>query len=252
MGSQIGWDFILIDTSASMILNGKDVKQGIIDLFSEQKTEKSENKISIFTFNTQVTKNGDYYFPNVPDANTIDLRCYGKTSLIDAIGNVYDTILNNVGDDYSLISVNIITDGIENSSKQYSLEDLLERRIKISETYNLVVNFIGADETCLDDADKYQSNTSKNCNGDFLLAFRSLSSTLSSQRSPEYECTNQPSPPGSISLLGIKRIRSPLVTPHGSPSARRKPQVVNITKLPRNYSSHDVRGIESPPPLTRC
>ena len=266
MSSIIGWDIILIDTSASMILSTNDVKQGIDDLFSEQIQDNSTNKLSIFTFNTKVYKNGDYYFPNPPNVETIDLRCFCKTSLIDAIGTVYQMILDDLNTEYSLISINIITDGIENSSKNYKLEDILESRIKILEKQKIVINFIGADETCLDDSEKYQTTTSRNCNGDFIMAFQSLSDTMSSQRSPDYDYSSQP---GSTLLSGIKRNRSPLSTPHNSPistprgsphrmSGSPHPQLcrVNIQDnhpiVPRrNYSTQDLHGIEMPPPLIR-
>ena len=44
MSTKIGWDFILIDTSASMIVNGGDMKKGIKDLFSKQIKDGSNNK----------------------------------------------------------------------------------------------------------------------------------------------------------------------------------------------------------------
>jgi hypothetical protein len=239
MSTKIGWDFILIDTSASMIVNGGDMKKGIKDLFSKQIKDGSNNKLSIYTFNTVVTKIGDYYFPNPPDIESIDLNCYCKTAIIDTIGCVYDDIIKQ-RNEYSLISVNIITDGIENSSNKYTTEDLLNKRLQILKNNELVINFIGADETCLDDCGKYNVNTSQNCNGDFVLAFRSLSDTLSSQRSPSY------SPPQSEYdfSFGIKRNLSPIST--SPPSQRIK---IDNSSAPRRV--YTARELETPPPLVR-
>tara|TARA_B110000093_G_scaffold177108_1_gene213605 strand:+ start:2331 stop:3032 length:702 start_codon:yes stop_codon:yes gene_type:complete len=204
------WDILIVDRSASMVDNIDNIKKGFKELIDEQIKQKSENRFTVMGFNTSVKILSDDMFPEIPDVSDEIVKVGGMTALLDAVGNAYNLILKQ--NKLKSITLTIITDGMENSSKDYTVEVLDKMKTKIDTDYSLNMVFIGADKMCLyGNPIALHASQSVDCNGDLLKAMRTASSTMSSQR----ECTEY-TPEGvvnikSTDLLINRREVSPLV-----------------------------------------
>ena len=228
-----GWDILVLDKSDSMFKNKNDLINGFNNLVSEQKAEKSTNLFTVITFNDTVELLKEETFPNVSEIRDSDIITKGSTALLDAVGEVYDTILNN--DKYTKITLTVITDGQENSSKNYTIETLNEKKKTIDLKYTLNVVFIGADISCIT---KNEFNThasqSVDCSGNIQEALRIASRTMSSGRDGI-----QYIPEGIVDSNPI----TPLVMKRSCSSANERPLVMK-----RSCSSAN----ERPPKVKRC
>jgi len=198
------WDILVLDKSASMCKNKKDLIDGFNNLVLEQQAEKSTNLLTVITFNNNVEVLKEETFPNVSKIEDSNIITEGSTALLDAVGEVYDMILNN--DNYTNITITIITDGQENSSKNYTIDNLNERKKLIDEKYTLNMIFIGADISCLTENEvNAHASRSVDCSGNIQHALRIASRTMSSGRDG-----SQYTPEGIVELnrvtpLEIKR-----------------------------------------------
>ena len=174
------WDILIVDKSASMIHNIEDIKKGFNELMEEQTKQESENRFTIIAFNTDVEILSDDIFANTLDVIDELTNVKGLTSLLDAIGKAYDLILKQKDKD---ITLTVITDGQENSSKHYSVSELDNIKKEIDKDYNLKMTFIGADKDCIyGNPISLHANLSVSCEGNLLKAMRTASSSMSSQR----------------------------------------------------------------------
>lgn len=176
------WNILLVDTSASMSSNKQAVNQGIIDLFTEQKN--NTDRFTFLTFNTNfkiIADSGfdeiDYEFILSSILNT------GLTSLYDSIGYVYEMIIK---ENVENISLTIITDGYENSSKVHTLSTLKKLRETIDKKCNFKVSFVCENKIILDNNSAIISHASESfeVSGDYEEAFRTVSRTMSRVRYP--------------------------------------------------------------------
>lgn len=176
------WNILLVDTSASMSSNKQAVNQGIIDLFTEQKN--NTDRFTFLTFNTNfkiIADSGfdeiDYEFILSSILNT------GLTSLYDSIGYVYEMIIK---ENVENISLTIITDGYENSSKVHTLSTLKKLRETIDKKCNFKVSFVCENKIILDNNSAIISHASESfeVSGDYAEAFRTVSRTMSRVRYP--------------------------------------------------------------------
>tara|TARA_B100000427_G_scaffold291113_1_gene267742 strand:- start:4621 stop:5322 length:702 start_codon:yes stop_codon:yes gene_type:complete len=175
------WDILIVDKSASMIHNIEDIKKGFNELMEEQMKQESENRFTIIAFNTDVEILSDDIFANTLDVIDELTNVKGLTSLLDAIGKAYDLILKQK--DTKDITLTVITDGQENSSKHYSVSELDNIKKEIDKDYNLKMTFIGADKDCIyGNPISLHANLSVSCEGNLLKAMRTASSSMSSQR----------------------------------------------------------------------
>ena len=175
------WDILVLDKSGSMFENKKDLINGFNDLVSEQKQEKSTNLLTVITFNDVVELFMEETFPNVYEIKESDIITRGTTSLLDAVGEVYDMILTN--DKYTNITLTVITDGHENSSKNYTIDTLNEKKKLIDNKYTLKMVFIGADISCVTNNEVISHATQGvDCSGNIHEALRIASRTMSSGR----------------------------------------------------------------------
>lgn len=175
------WDILILDKSGSMFQNKKALVNGFNDLVSEQKQEKSTNLLTVITFNDVVEIFMEETFPNVSEIKESDIITKGTTALLDAVGEVYDMILTN--DKYKNITLTVITDGHENSSKNYTINILNEKKKLIDNKYTLKMIFIGADISCVTNNEVNSHATqSVDCSGNIHKALRIASRTMSSGR----------------------------------------------------------------------
>lgn len=203
------WDILLLDKSGSMMQNKKDLIEGVNELVNEQKKEGSDNLFTVFTFNNEVELFKEDKFENFEKIDNTDIIIKGTTALYDAIGNAYDMILENKM--YRNITLTVITDGQENSSKFYTIDTLNDKKKQIDENFTIKMVFIGADISCIT-GENITLHASQNidCRGDIYRALRIASRTMSSQRNgdeyiPEESISQRVNP---VTPLVMKRSRS--------------------------------------------
>lgn len=198
------WDILVLDKSASMFKNKKDLIDGFNNLVLEQQVEKSTNLLTVITFNNRVEVFKEETFPNVSKIEDSDIITKGSTALLDAVGEVYDMILNN--DNYTNITLTIITDGQENSSKNYTIDNLNERKKLIDEKYTLNMIFIGADISCVTENEvNAHASQSVDCSGNIQHALRIASRTMSSGRDGSQYIPEGIVEPNPVTPLVMKR-----------------------------------------------
>jgi hypothetical protein len=175
------WDILIVDKSASMIHNIQDIKKGFNELIKEQIEQDSKNRFTVIAFNTDVEILSDDIFTNTLDVIDELTNVNGLTSLLDAIGKAYNLILKQK--DTKDITLTVITDGQENSSRHYTVSQLDILKKDIDKDYNINMTFIGADKDCLyGNPIALHANVSLSCEGNLLGAMRTASSSMSSQR----------------------------------------------------------------------
>lgn len=159
----------VIDKSGSMLSSIKDVEGGFKRIIEEQKQVKDgECSISLYTFNNEIEE--VYLGKPIDEVKEIDYHPGGCTAMNDGIGTAIDNVgkwLNAMKeeDKPSKNLIVIMTDGLENASKEYTLQEVKDRIKHQEEKYNWSFMFLGADLTDTKDADelglKYRSFTTK-------------------------------------------------------------------------------------------
>lgn len=146
----------ILDESGSMYSSSEDVINGFKKLINEQKQLKNgECIISVYRFANTVKC--DYIGKNINDITTLKYEPNGCTAMNDGIGTAIDEIgiwLNNM-DESERPSKNLIvimTDGIENNSKEYTLKDVKDRIKHQEEKYNWSFVYMGTELDSLEDA----------------------------------------------------------------------------------------------------
>lgn len=197
----IGWDILIIDNSASMSLNKKDIVEGFNNLLSQQQKENSTNLFTVISFNDTVELFKEGKFTDISEIDYDEIITKGKTALFDAVGEVYDMIL----DDYYMyknITLTVITDGKENSSEKYTIQKLNEKKKLIDEkqfTFKMV--FIGADISCITESElNTHSSQNVDCSGDIKEALKVASETMSSSREG-----SQYTPEGIVDINSVEQ-----------------------------------------------
>lgn len=180
--SMSAWNILLVDASASMSSNVESVNKGIVDLFVEQKENK--DRFTFITFNTCINSVIDADFNEIKCENIINcIINQGLTALYDAIGHVYEMVLNECPE---YVNITVITDGYENSSKKHTMASLKTLREKIDNMCNINVTFICENEHVLNNNSAIISHANESCEvaGDYTRAFRTVSRTMSNIRNP--------------------------------------------------------------------
>lgn len=221
------WDILIVDKSASMIHNIEDIKKGFNELMEEQMKQESENRFTVIAFNTDVEILSDEIFAKTPDVIDELTNVKGLTSLLDAIGKAYDLILKQ--EENKDITLTIITDGQENSSKHYNVSELDNLKKEIDKDYNLKMTFIGADKDCLyGNPIALHANLSVSCEGNLLGAMRTASRTMSSQR----ESTDY-TPEGVVNISSsdiVSTVKTPIMKRSSTLSSDNTPCCLSFKK----------------------
>lgn len=77
-----------------------------------------------------------------------DYKTGGMTAMLDAVGTAIDKLmeLEDINDEDTTVLVNIISDGDENNSKEYSYEAIAEKIKKLQETGRWTFTYSGANQ----------------------------------------------------------------------------------------------------------
>jgi len=149
------YNLIILDKSGSMssiaqaAISGFNETVGGIRSAQERFAGKQEHYVSLFVF---CDCSSSYIYENVPVANVEELTsrmyrpCCG-TPLFDAMGKSLNDLLKHIQDDKNATAVvTVITDGMENASREYSGAAIkaLVNRLKDEEGWNFA--YIGTNQ----------------------------------------------------------------------------------------------------------
>lgn len=133
---------IVIDKSGSMHMRRDATQEGYNEFIEDLKANaKGEVFVTLVEFDTEVTTR----YSELPLAEVPKLTDYtpgGMTALRDGLGKGINLIENRVrkGD---TVNVTVMTDGAENSSREYTHEEILAAK-KNKESDGWTFNFLGA------------------------------------------------------------------------------------------------------------
>jgi len=137
---------LVLDRSGSMASRKEDAEGGLAEFLIDQKAAPGKALLSLITFDNEydVVHNGT----PLEDVDKIELHPRGGTALLDAVGKAINTLDERLGklskkEKPDQVVVAIITDGGENSSQEYTLDQVKELIKKHGESWSFV--FIGAD-----------------------------------------------------------------------------------------------------------
>lgn len=150
----------IIDKSGSMSGLENDTIGGFNSLIEKQKKETGKAIVSTILFSDVIDVIHDRLdIDQVPNLTSKDYFVCGCTALLDAIGQTLTRIIHvqeNLKDDEQPEKTLFIitTDGMENSSKEYSYKKIKELINMVKEKYNYEFIFLGANIESEEEASK--------------------------------------------------------------------------------------------------
>jgi len=145
---------LVLDASGSM----GSIRDEAIEAFNEQlkdirKVAKSEDihpRIGLVKFGTDVQKIDIWDSPisKVNNLQKKDYRVSGMTAMLDGVGTAIDKLLelDDINDKGTSVLINIISDGEENNSKEYSFETLAAKIKELTATGRWTFTYTGANQ----------------------------------------------------------------------------------------------------------
>ena len=184
---------VIADASSSMTGLTNETIANFNKFLNEQKAIPGEAAFSLCTFNTDYRLVHDFIpLQSVEELTNKTYRCSGCTALLDAMGTTIDSLGSKLAampeqDRPSKVVVLVITDGEENSSQRYTLEQIKDKVTHQREVYSWEFVFIGAN------IDAITAGTSMGFTAQNSVAYvasaagtnqlyRSISSNMSSMR----------------------------------------------------------------------
>lgn len=138
---------IVLDCSGSMSTIKKDVEGGFKSFLEKQKQQPGECRVSLTQFDTEIEQ--VYSGRDLKEISEITVQPRGGTALLDAIGKA----VNETGARLAALAeserpetviVLVITDGEENSSKEFTQAKVAEMVKHQTDKYNWKFVFLGA------------------------------------------------------------------------------------------------------------
>jgi hypothetical protein len=139
---------VIMDKSGSMYSRAGDVIGGFNQYVDSLKVGEGakDMSISLTLFDTVVTKlHNDVAVSNVPALTSREYAAGGNTALFDAIGQTVAEMERTLPDDARALVV-IMTDGQNNSSREYTKATIKEMITKLETKGNWTFVFMGADQ----------------------------------------------------------------------------------------------------------
>jgi uncharacterized protein YegL len=155
---------IIVDESGSMSNVTSDTIGGINTFLAEQKKTPGEATLTLVKFNDTHTTVLDYVdLQTVKELTTEDYRPSGNTALYDAIGVAATTLgkrFSDMPEDQrpSSVVVAILTDGQENSSRQFQQHQVAALIKQQTEVYSWSFLFLAANQDAVLAAGKLNIN----------------------------------------------------------------------------------------------
>ncbi|MCA9271003.1 MAG: VWA domain-containing protein, partial [Planctomycetales bacterium] len=147
---------LVVDRSGSMASIREDAEGGVNDFIRRQAAEPGEAWLTLVQFDTE------YEFVHrgvrVQDAAPYVLQPRGMTALLDAMGRAVVETGQRLArlpecDRPGLVVFVVMTDGLENSSREFSgpqVKEMIEHQQKV---YNWQFTFLGANQDAFAEAD---------------------------------------------------------------------------------------------------
>ena len=143
---------IVLDASGSMRRIESDIKGTFNSFMADQKREEGKTVFDVFKFSNEVKRIVEH--ANVVDYNGELMQsysCLGWTALHDAVCTAIDTLGRNFAampeeERPESVIFAIITDGCENSSREFSLKDVKERIDRQTKEYSWEFVYLAANQ----------------------------------------------------------------------------------------------------------
>ena len=155
----------ILDRSGSMAGFEADTIGGFNSLIEKQKEEPGEAYVTTVLFDDKYELLHDHV--NIKDVPALTIKEYrprGMTALLDAVGRTINSIgerLANTPEDErpSQVMIMITTDGYENASKEFKLDQVRQMIQHQQEKYSWLFMFLGADMNAVNEAKKIGIDT---------------------------------------------------------------------------------------------
>lgn len=147
---------LIVDRSGSMANIAVEAEQGINQLITDQQNTPGYCNLTLVDFSSTV--NVKYNGVDIRTTNPYKMTPEGMTKLNDAIGYTIDMVGARLAkteekDRPSLVLVNIMTDGEENSSREYKSQEIHDMIKHQEEKYNWKFNFMSAGLKAIEQSD---------------------------------------------------------------------------------------------------
>lgn len=132
---------VVLDESGSMQSMGKEPEQSVNTFIEEQKKLDGDARISLYKFNSNVTT----VYKNQKLSETgkfTDYKPSDMTALWDAVGKAITDKLNT--ENNRNVVMMVITDGEDNSSREFSRTKIRELITRVEKEYEWKVQMLGA------------------------------------------------------------------------------------------------------------
>lgn len=176
-----------------MAYQSQETLAGIRSLITENQNNKDETLLTLYYFADEseiVLKEGNVKFL---DPNSIKYSVGGSTALIDAVVRAIDEVGASLAarpesERPDKVVFVILTDGQENASKKFKIEDLKKRISEQSQTYNWQFMFLGANIDAFGAGAGYGIMTNNTANVAASKLGQSL--IMSAKKVASYSCTS--------------------------------------------------------------
>lgn len=185
---------IVLDRSTSMAKLSPETIEGFNMFLNEQRKVDGEVAITLATFASDYSLVHDFVpLKSVPNLSTINYRCCGNTALLESIGKTINSLGVKLAalpeqERPSKVILAIITDGEENCSKEFSLQQIKEMVDHQTTKYSWVFVFLGSDLSTMKSGQSIGVSTSNTrrfaaTKGGIGAVYSSLSANTTSYRS---------------------------------------------------------------------
>ena len=148
-------NLIIIDASSSMLSKASEIRDGLKQLLSDIRTDMKENEnVKNRTIICQFAGAGSFKvlvnttkIKKLTDDIADDYKPWGMTALFDAVGQGF----NLVGKKQDGVFVNILTDGDENDSKEFTV-DMVKKLFAKAKKKKWGLTFMGTTEDAIKSA----------------------------------------------------------------------------------------------------
>lgn len=172
MNSNLTELIVILDASGSMGKRKQDVIGGFNQLLCDQKALPGDCVVTVVQFSTHgkqrtiIDRKSVFNTPYLTDGN---YRASGWTALYDAIGSTVDEVgirLSETPENErpGRVIVAVVTDGEENDSKEYTVDQVREKVTHQQDVYNWEFLFTGANQNAILEGTKlgFKSDLSAN------------------------------------------------------------------------------------------
>ncbi len=154
---------LLLDQSGSMSGTRQNTVDGINEYINTLKEDGGKYKVTLTMFDTNI--NGlrldkpwdNLYIDDVPTLKLEDYNPSGGTPLHDAFCTTLNEIKERKDEKYLYV---ILTDGGENSSKEYTMQDMKKLKKKLEAKENWTFVYLGANQDAFATASVYDFSSS--------------------------------------------------------------------------------------------